>query len=178
MDETDLNQKLVSFRERLTIDQFKLEIECINQPALYAEVGEAASEARTEAKRMKDRLEFVKAELSVKIRKDPETHGIVGKPTEAAIESAIVLQNEYREAINALSKANHIADSLSILQASVEQRKSMIRDLVSLFIHSYYSDQNQQDMTGDRTAAGKVNTEMIIKRRQEIAAERVETEEE
>lgn len=171
--------KLNEIREKLPVNQYMLELECINQPVLYAEVGDLASEARSIVKGLKDRLDFVKASLSLKIRTAPDKYGIAGKATEDSIGSAVVVSEEYQQANSELLKAMRISDALNVLQTSVEQRKSMIKDLVSLFIYNYYSDQNRQNMGSDQAAAGNVTKEMIIRQRQENASKRrVEFDEE
>jgi hypothetical protein len=174
--------KLGEIRAKLPIDQFQLEIECMGQPSLYAEVGEMASQARADAKTAKEHLEYVRAEMSAKIRQHPEENGLTGKVTEGGIESAIVLSSGYQKAVAEYIEANRIADSLGVMQTSIEQRKSMIRDLVALYTFSYYS---QHGLGAEKESIEKVTEEQVIARRRENAGmrrtpgvERIEDEEE
>ena len=130
---------LNGFKQRLPIDQFSLEKECVEQPSLYEEIGGWVSSVRADAKRSKEHLDFIKADLSLKIRKNPETHGLSGKVTESSIDAVIVTSEEYQQALTDSIELNKLADEASVLLAAVEQRKSMLRDLVRLFIYSYYS---------------------------------------
>jgi hypothetical protein len=170
----ELREQLSKLKERLPIDPLQLERECMGQPALYTEAGELASTARAEAKQAKEHLEFTKAQLSAKIRGDTDKY-VVGKVTEASIDSAIITHEEYVKAVAESINASRLADDLSVLQTAVEQRKSMIRDLVQLFIHSYYS--NNQDMTNEQGKLGGVTKEQIVQKRIQTAQEREEIEE-
>ena len=171
----EMTTKLNEIREQLPIDQYQLEIECMGQPALYAEVGELASLARADAKTAKEHVDYVYADLSSKIRKDPDAYKLV-KTTEDSIKSAVLLQPEYQDAVKASIEAARIADSLGVLQTATEQRKSMIKDLVSLFVYSYYS--SNKEMTGEKTAVEKVTQEDIVRARVERAGRREEVPEE
>jgi len=132
-------ESLNHFRQHLPINQFSLEQECLQQAALYEEIGEWVSSVRADAKRSKEHLDFIKADLSLKIRKNPETYGLSGKVTEGSIDAVITTSNEYQGAVTTYIEADKLANEASVLLAAVEQRKSMLRDLVRLFIYSYYS---------------------------------------
>jgi hypothetical protein len=132
-------EALNQFKQRLPVDQFSLEKECVEQPSLYEEIGEWTFSMRAEAKRSKEHLDFIKADLSLKIRKNPETYGLSGKVTEGSIDAVITTSDEYQSAVTTYIETDKLASEASVLLAAVEQRKSMLRDLVRLFIYSYYS---------------------------------------
>jgi hypothetical protein len=132
-------EALNRFKQRLPVDQFSLEKECVEQPSLYEEIGEWTSSMRAEAKRSKEHLSFIQADLSLKIRKNPETYGLSGKVTEGFIDAVIITSEEYQQALTNSIETDTLANEASVLLAAVEQRKSMLRDLVRLFIYSYYS---------------------------------------
>lgn len=132
-------ETLNSFKQRLPINQFELEKECLQQAALYDEIGEWVSSVRAEARKAKEHTEFVRADLSLKIRKNPETYGLSGKVTEGSVDAVITTSDEYQGAVTTYIETDKLASEASILLAAVEQRKSMLRDLVRLFIYSYYS---------------------------------------
>lgn len=177
MNEETKNQ-LNDLRNRLRIDPFDLETECVWQPSMYAEVGELATEARSAAKLAKDKLEYTKADLSFKIRKEPGKYG-VDKITEASVEAAVILQSEYQTTSTTVIEAQRIADAFGILQESVGQRKSMIRDLVTLFVFKYYSAQHEmgQDKHQAGEVSGEVTKEEILKKRAELAEQRGRSDE-
>jgi len=135
----DYLDQLKLFKAKLPIDQFKLEVECAEQAMLYDEVGEWVSEIKSKARVAKDHVDFTKADLSLKIRKSPETFGLVGKVTEGCIDAVITVSDEYQGAIKESMEADKFAYDASILLASVEQRKSMLRDEVRLFVFGFYN---------------------------------------
>lgn len=142
---------LEALRARLQINQYDLDVECVNQPHLYDEVGQMATEARGVARKLKSDLDLVRAETSAKIRKNPEEF-VSGKVTEGSIESAIIMDGEYQKALRYYEDAQQVADAFNVLQSAVEQRKSMIKDLVSLFVYSYYSSMQSSGMDKERAA--------------------------
>lgn len=169
----DTRDKLSSLRQRLAINPNNLEEECVGQPSLFAEVGDLATEARSAAKKAKDTLDFTRADLSFKIRKEPAKYG-VEKVTEASVETAVIIQKEYQQAAATVIETQKVADAFGVLQDSVAQRKSMLKDLVSLFIYNYYM--SRAEMGGERRQVNEVETEVtqeaIMKKRAELAQQR------
>lgn len=128
------------FKKKLKIDEHGLQKECIEQPQLCEEVGEMASLARAAAKRARLVFEKTVAELYKDIRAHPDKYEI-SKITESVVEKTAILADVYQKTKNAQIEAEYISDSLSVLQNAIEQRKSMLRDLTTLFVFSYYSGQ-------------------------------------
>lgn len=168
MTESELIETLEDLKSRLPIDQFALEKECREQPIFYQEVGEIYAEVRKEAKKVKSNFGHVKAELERNIRSEPAKYGI-SKITESAIQAAIVLQTEYANAETELFDAEEVADNLSVLLESAAQRKSMLRELVSLFVRSYYADVS---LGKEAKEVGEVSDSQIVAARKSSAAER------
>lgn len=147
--------QLEAFKKQLPVDRTQLGEECLNQPTLYWQIGELVSGIKSNARIMKDNLEFVTARLKKDARQNPGMFGIA-KVTESALDEAIHVHNDYRDAVKKYSEAQYLSDCASVLLASVEQRKSMLREAVSLTIHELYSA--QQDMSGDRAALLKAES--------------------
>jgi hypothetical protein len=147
--DTSMMEKLDELRQRLIINQYDLDDECVSQPALYDEVGQLAVEARGNSREKKNALEFTRANLSSTIRKNPEVY-VSGKVTEGSIEAAIIMNLEYRKALDEYESAQRVSDAFIVLQAAVEQRKSMIKDLTSLFVYSYFSSMQTSGMDKER----------------------------
>lgn len=140
------NEEIKSFRadvkSRLLIDGYQLDEECKKQPAFYEEVSSQLAEIKHGAKKAKAFVEFTKAELERAIRKDPEKFDMA-KTTETAIIAAVTVQDEFQEALKKQRDAERLVDSVQACVFAVEQRKSMIRDLVSLYTYNYVnSDAN------------------------------------
>jgi len=170
----DEKEILDELKSKLAVDPFNLEDECKNQSILLEEVGEIVAEIKRKSRAAKERLEYIKASLSTDIRKEPEKFGIVGKATVDSVASTVLLQSEYAEAFEEMLEAMEKADAFSTLLVAVEQRKSLIRDAVSLYIHQYYSSQN---LTSEQGRLGKVTEEQIIQRRLENSRRKEQDEE-
>ena len=165
----EIRDRLDKFRQRLPVDQFQLEIACIDQPVIYDEVGQLVTEWNASAKIAADKLDFVKADQSSKIRLNPEKFG-VAKLTEGSVESAVLLTKEHQEAASDLIETEKIVGYLRILQLSLDQRKSTLNNLVTLYVHNYYSKQNE--MGTERKAVGNVTEQQIIEARIKNAEQR------
>ena len=134
-------QILIELRDRLPIDQFNLEVENSQQPALFDEVGHWVSGIKAAARTAKEHIEYVKADLFSRIRKDPESFDLSGKIVNDAVNSKVITHQEYQEAVKDWIDADKLATEASILLSSVEQRKSLIGNLVQLFIRAYYHNE-------------------------------------
>jgi len=170
----DMKLILEGLKDKLTINQYQLELECMNQAFVYEEIGELTSSYKADAKRAKEHLEYVKASLKADIRKEPDKFSL-SKVTDSALDSTVILQEEYKVASTAAIDASELADRLNVLLESAAQRKAMLRDLVSLYTHNYYTN---QDLSGEIKAASGVTEEQIVQTRIQNAARRKELQEE
>lgn len=132
---------LEDFRARLPLDRFELEKECCEQAIVYDEIGSWVSEVKARAKVAKEHISFVESELSLDIRKNPDNYDLPGKVTEGVVTAAINTHERYRKAFADYVEEDRLANEASTLLLAAEQRKSGIRDLVRLYIHNYYSGQ-------------------------------------
>jgi len=146
---------------KLPIDQFNLELECRNQSVLLTEMGEIASVVKSEFRSAKEHLEYVKAKLSTDIRAEPSKYNL-SKTTADSVSAAVILQPGYRDASKAMIDAEEASNVFSTLLQAVEGRKSLIRDIVSLFLHQYYDN---QQLTGEQGSLNKVTEDQIINQR-------------
>lgn len=162
----DDKQILADFREKLPIDQFELEKECSQQSIVYDEIGSWVSIVKGRAKTAKEHIEYVKASLSLEIRKNPTIYGLKEKPTETSITAVITVNEEYRQAFKDYIDADMLANEASILLAAAEQRKSGVRDLVRLYVNDYFS---KSDSLGQED--WKNAEQAIIEARNKRAAE-------
>jgi hypothetical protein len=143
----ELKQSLVSFRGVMEIDRDNLEEECRKQPSLFEQVGTLAAEARVLAKVSKEHSDFVKAKLSSDIRSNPSVYGL-DKVTEASLSAAVLIHPDCQTSIAESIETSRIADAFGILQNAAEQRKSMLKSLTELFVHSYYQSNVNQVGSG------------------------------
>ena len=125
-------------KSQLPINIQRLHTECSNQPALYAEVGEAAAEAKLAAKRAKITLEELKATVDAEVRAHPEHFGLE-KTTEACISSAVTRSESVQKATQEMMRLDHEAGILGVMLGALEQRRSMLTAEVDLFVASYFT---------------------------------------
>ena len=131
------------FKEIVKINKFHLDEEWLGQPSLFYTFAEELAEAQRVYDKLKEKLEIVKAELSIAIVKKPSNFGL-HKTTQALIESTLLLNDEYKEALEEVREAKY---NVSVLQSAVkalEQRKSALENLVKLHGQSYYAEPQVQ----------------------------------
>jgi len=167
--ETHIKERLDAIRARMPIDRMRLDEECVHQAAFYAEVGELVSELKRDYRVTKDRADYVAADLRHKARTNPGSFGIM-KVTNDAIQDAVTIHPEYIKAQQEFLDAQYLAECASVLLVSAEQRKSMVKDAVSLFVHEYYS--TRQDMTPEKNTLSNIGEEDITNLRRRNATNR------
>ncbi len=138
-----------------------MEVECIKQPVFYAEVSNELSEYKAEVKRAKARFERVQSDLEGDIRQNPGYYNMA-KPTKDAVEACIIRQDNYGAAQEEFIEAEYFSNCIEQLVHQVEQRKSMIRDLVVLFEKNYRQQINQMPMAKENGAMGDNRAEQIV----------------
>jgi len=177
MSDTDLSQRLASFRNSLKIDGNNLGGECLGQAVLYEQIGLLVADIKRTARAAKDTMEFTAARLKKEARANPGQFGIA-KTTESALEEAVKVHNEYRGVQEKYAEAQYLADCAGVLLMAAEQRKSMLKDSVSMQIHELYSAQHDLSKDQNRLsgAQGDVNEADINNVRRAVAAAREEEE--
>ena len=143
-------------KEHIAIDPYMLEEEWLMQPSLFARYAEEAREKLKERDQMKSRLEEIKAEVSKKIRKDPEKHGLA-KATEGSL-LEVVITNPEVKSINALYLASiDEARAAQNMVDNMEMKKKALEGLVSLYKADYFSIPNEgrEPDSGKRFAPDK-----------------------
>lgn len=146
----------------LKIDELRLDREWVGQAELYYKHAARAAKLQRDRDTAKATLDVVRAELSDKIRRDPDKYGL-SKLTEASIDGAVVQSDAYKLA---LSTVNETAYMLNVRQAAVnalEHRKRALTMLVQLHNANYFADpkvqagqrvkESMEDATQRRVAA-------------------------
>lgn len=162
INQEEIRTRLDNLRSRISIDPTQLEKECVNQPILYDEIGELTTEYQAIVKGAENHLDFVSAEISTNVRKDPAKYG-VDKVTDKSVESTVVLSKEYQAAVAEVIESNKVLGFLKVLQNSVEQRKPMINNLVTLYVHNFYGQEH--NMGSERKILGNEMERQIIEER-------------
>ena len=163
-----LQDRLRELKSRMPIDRTRLDEECVGQAAMYADIGEFVSELKRDARNAKDFLDLEHSRLRKAIRENPGAYGIA-KLTESALEDGVITHDDYRRALQSATEAQYLADCANVLIAAAEQRKSMIKDAVALYIHEYFS--TKDDMAPQKVGMRKVTEERINDLRRGTAVE-------
>jgi len=130
--------KAINYEDDVKIDPDALDVEWLRQSELMGIYGKHQAQTRNEMDNAKELIDVTKAKLDFAIRNDPEKYGLA-KVTESAIQSAILLQEEYRENNEAYANARYENDvALSVVRA-IEQKKTALENLVRLLQSSYFS---------------------------------------
>lgn len=122
-----------------TIDKHHLDEELVKHPKELHKYAELLADAEEEHSTKKARLEIVEAELSKDIRSDPVKYDLP-KVTEDAIRNTVILQERYQTAKAKLIAAKHKVDVLEAVVEALRDTRSMLENLVKLFLSDYYAE--------------------------------------
>ena len=139
------------------IDKYNLDECCIQQPQLFQDAADEASERAEERDLAKVDMDTTYAELDGEIRKGD-------KKTEKEIESLINSDDMYIEAKKNYVEARKLASLADNLKTAYEQRKSMLEYTIRLFLSEYYSDvDSKPDNLSRSIGASKIKKELYKK---------------
>lgn len=141
MNNPMLEEKIAVWAEQVKIEKNNLEHECQIHPGLYLEIGLSVVEAQYQHHQAKTDFERVESELLSAVKLTPGVFGLEKAPTADLTIATVRLQPTYQEAQQKYLEAELTYKTLAHLQEDMNHRKAMLRDLVTLFIHSYYSSQ-------------------------------------
>lgn len=123
----------------ITPDQYRLDWEWSRQGRLRRQYGTDMAHAYAAWTDAKNALKAVEAVLYLRISSEPEKYGLP-KTTEAAINAAMVLQAEYKEAQRNLIKAKFRLDMREAAVKAIDDKKFSLQDLVKLHFGDYFAD--------------------------------------
>lgn len=133
-----LSMSELNYDQDVQIDENALDVEWLKQPSLMIKYARFVAEARKLEDIARERLEFIRAKLDQKIRKDPEGYGL-SKITETAIQNCIVQQPEYIAANREASDARYEYDIAKGVVQAIDHRKSALENLVKLHGQQYFA---------------------------------------
>jgi len=164
----------MNYENDLEIDEQGLDVEWLEQPQLMMKYVRIQSKSQREEEKAKEKLEFVDAELDIKIRKNPEKYKIE-KITEAAVKSTILMDTQHIEAYEEYLDAKFENNVAKGAVKAFDQRKDALENLVKLHGQSYFAGPKMpRDITKEKTKrdedkerTNKMNAEMAkrIRRR-------------
>lgn len=120
------------------IDRFRLDDEWCRQPNLYHAYAEALAEAKQNLDEAKSDAAVMRAEVELKIRKDPDDYNLP-KVTEGVIKAALDANEELKSAEQVVIDARYHVGILEAAVQALDHRKRALSDLVSLHLADYYS---------------------------------------
>jgi len=135
------------------IDPNALDEQWLMQPSLYRKYATKLARARQEVGNAeigvdvcKTELKEIEAEVRLSIISDPESHGILGKPTLDTITAVLIINAKVKKAQGKLTAAKRVQNeawtSVNLCQAivdSLDQKKIALQELVRLHSQSYFS---------------------------------------
>lgn len=160
----------LDYEQDMYINAEALDIEWLNQPSLMRKYTKHAAEMKREMDEAKERFETARARIDMEIRTDPESHGLA-KVTEGAIQSTILLKEEYQQLSQAYINARYEYDIAIGAVRAIDQRKTALEELVRLLSASYFAGPvTPRDLSKERMQEEenkKINNKIKIKRRSE-----------
>ncbi len=157
-------------RTKLRIDKYSLDTEVEHQPELYGEVAEAASLAKSQIESLEEQIKELEADLDTQARADAETEG--DRITENAIKAIIASDKDRKEMVIKLLDARYLQRRLEALTTSFRHRSYALRDMVDLFLASYYSSRSASGMRKERQEAEVDRITGKMKERRETSVKR------
>lgn len=162
-----INKEKFNFEEDINIDPDALDVEWLRQSNLYIKYSEALSKARRYLDKLKDKLDVMRSEFDLAIRKDPAKYfGKDFKLTENAVQSKIMSFSEYREVQENILEAKYNVDVLSAAVRSLEQKKESLENLVKLLGMQYFASPKEPRNLGfeyDKTVKQRATRSEIAK---------------
>jgi len=136
---TDRFEKLgLDYERDSTIDANALDVEWLKQPELMRSYAKYAAYTQKELDMAKERLNTGKAEIEMKIRQNPKAYGL-DKVTDAAVQSAVLLQDEYQKLSQLYINARYENDIANAVVRAIDQKKTALENLVKLLGTAYFA---------------------------------------
>lgn len=127
-------QAYAVFRSRLTIDMMRLDEDLINHPMLMQQAGEIAADALQIRDACNHDLAVVTAKEAQNLRVADED----GKtPSEARINSQVILSRRVKAARTALEDAQHDLDYWQIMVNAIREKGNSMKRIAELTIAGY-----------------------------------------
>jgi len=162
----DFDETLASMEAGLQIDENALNDCLIQQPELYWKVAKQHAIATSDYDAAKKALADSQAEVDAEIRNIARNRN--EKMTVGEIEATITRNPQVEKAARKIISVGHEVALLRALKESFSMRSEALKDLVKLYIASYYEESSQDK------AQKNLREERIEKRRKELAKTRIE----
>ena len=128
----------LDYEHDVKIDPDALDIEWLNQAELMRKYSTYAAYAKQSVDEAKERLDVGKAKIEMDVRSDPAAYGL-SKPTEAGIQSTILLQEGYQNLVHEYNEAKYEYEIALAGVRAIDQKKTALENLVKLLAASYFA---------------------------------------
>ena len=127
----------LDFERDLSINKFKLDMECVSHASMYFRYAEAAQQAKARVGELEDKLKLITAEQNIAIRNDFIKQGT--KFTESVIDAELTKDERVRKAREQLRNAQTEAATMSVAVSAFDHRKGQLDNLTRLYCSGYWS---------------------------------------
>src|SRR5271157_3525172 len=128
----------MNYEKDIIIDESSLDLEWLNQPALFMKYAKHAANAQMELDHAKQTLDIAKAEADKEIRNNPDKFELA-KATDTAVANAILIHPAYKEAYDAYLEAKYECEMARSAVTAFDQRKNALEYLVKLLGQNYFA---------------------------------------
>ena len=128
----------MSYEQEMHIDEDALDVELLEQPSLMARYSYKLAEAKRDRDIAKEKLELIKAEINLDIRDNPNKYNLE-KATDNAVNAAILMEADYKDAQVDVHQAQFEVDVLQGVINAIDHRKSALEQLVKLLGQDYFA---------------------------------------
>ena len=183
----------IDFEQDLKINVYDIGDEWLRLPALIQKYGKLAANAANKKERAKAKVDWQKAQLDFDIRKNPEDYDNLptdpksGKPkiTDATVASAIILEEPYREAVEAKLDAVYEHASMQVLSHTMGYKATALEYVTKLVIAGWFGEgkgnvpaEMQESFSGvSKDYAEKRKIEMVEKKGRQLLKRRIKNDE-
>lgn len=130
--------KELNYEEDVKIDEQALDIEWLEQPALFMKYARHAAQMRKDVDLKKENIEITKAEVDKEIRQNPEKFNIE-KVTDASVAANVLSTPKYKKANQEYIEAKYELDMAVAAVSAMNQRKDALENLVKLHGQQYFA---------------------------------------
>jgi len=129
------------FSEDVTINKYKLEIECERQASMYFYWADKLADAKTSLNEADDQLKLVTAKTDLDVRKN-WNESKYGKQTENSIKAVLETHEDILNAKENCRNAQEEVNSLIAAVSAMDHRKAQLDNLTQLLIKGFYAAPN------------------------------------
>lgn len=133
------------------------------QPSLFLKWSTRAANAVHEKKMLKTRLNVIKAELELAVRRNPPKD--LGKLTEGSITALVTIDPKYIEAEEEYIEAETFASDMLNAKQAMEEKRDALKNAKDLYATGYWATKPVPDMQGVEAAyVDKKTSETLTKK--------------